>query len=76
MGKNKSRKCVISYLRCLECGREFPIPRRDCSAREKGHIKDIWCPFCRAERKFVENNDNEYYSKRFERSYDEVREQG
>lgn len=37
----------ISYFVCPECGNKFPIPRPKSMRREKNHIKDLWCPFCR-----------------------------
>ena len=41
----------------MECGLIFPIPRKKSAAREKGHIKDIWCPSCEKIRKFFEIRD-------------------
>lgn len=40
--------------RCPVCGNLFPIPRAVGYQRKYGHPKDIWCPFCKAERTFTE----------------------
>ena len=50
----------ISYLRCNDCGKSFPIPRKKNSRRENGHIKDLWCPFCMEVKKMVEYKSNQY----------------
>lgn len=51
------RNYTISYCICPECSCNFPIPRKKNQYREKGHIKDIWCPFCKKINKFVEHRD-------------------
>ena len=53
--KNRRRNFEIHYLTCSECGNKFPIPRKFGAFREKGHIKDIWCPYCKKIQKFEEN---------------------
>ena len=52
----KRTNMFTSYLKCSECGKQFPIMRSKGYKREKGHIKDLWCPFCKSESKFKENN--------------------
>lgn len=49
MKKRKGLKITtyISHCECPKCGNYFPIPRMPHHAREKGHQKDIWCPFCK-----------------------------
>ena len=37
---------TINDFVCPECGQTIPLPRRKGKVREKGHIKDLWCPFC------------------------------
>lgn len=37
----------LSSLVCLECGNIFTIPRKSRKHRCDGHIKDLWCPFCK-----------------------------
>ena len=43
-----------STLICPVCGNTFPIMRNHGQHRERGHIKDVWCPFCKVDRKFQE----------------------
>ena len=50
----KRNDYLIMYYRCNSCGREFTIPRHKGSLRGKNHIKDLWCPWCKANTKFVE----------------------
>lgn len=57
----KQRYMDLSTFICPECGKTFPIMRPHGKHREKGHIKDIWCPFCKAERKFLEISKKDYY---------------
>lgn len=51
----------LSMLVCPECGNTFPIMRNHGQHRKRGHIKDIWCPFCKTDRKFVEVGRGDYY---------------
>lgn len=46
----KKKRVTIEIYICPECGLKFPIPRE--RRREKGHIKDIWCPICKKTQKF------------------------
>lgn len=50
----KQRFMDLSMLICPECGKSFPIMRNHGQRRERGHVKDIWCPYCKADRKFKE----------------------
>ena len=50
----KQRFMDKSELICMTCGNRFPIMRNHGKPRERGHIKDIWCPFCKQDRKFQE----------------------
>lgn len=45
--KGHNMICYESDLICPECGRQFPIPRRLSQSRKKGHIKTVWCPYCK-----------------------------
>lgn len=57
MARNKRswiRDTHISHMHCPECGGVVPIPRSRFGEREKGHIKDMWCPFCKKEVKMKE----------------------
>ena len=39
-------KTKISNFYCTECNYSIPLPRSR-KQREKGHIKDVWCPKCK-----------------------------
>lgn len=62
----RSGRTSLSYttseLICPECGGVVPIPRRRGSQRERGHIKDFWCPYCRKEVKMKEKQFNNWES--------------
>ena len=47
-------KYEISKFICPECNGVFPLPRQKSCRREKGHIKDLWCPFCKKKVKTLE----------------------
>ena len=55
----KQRYMDLSTFVCPVCNKTFPIMRNHGKQREKGHIKDIWCPYCRQERKFLEIRDGD-----------------
>lgn len=57
------RRCYIklSTFVCSECGAELQLPRRHGQLRTKGHIKDIYCPVCKDERKFKEYTYKQCY---------------
>lgn len=52
-GSLRSGRVPISNLRCTCCDNIFPIPR--IFAKEKNHIKDLWCPNCKQITKHLEN---------------------
>lgn len=56
----KQRFMDLSMMICPECGKSFPIMRNHGQHRERGHIKDIWCPFCKEDRKFMEIRKRDY----------------
>lgn len=49
-----------SYFVCMECGMVIPLPRKHGKRRERGHIKDIYCPGCKKETKFRERRNGDY----------------
>lgn len=51
----------MSTFVCPECGFEMQLPRKHSKLREKGHIKDIYCPGCKAVRKFKEYTYKQCY---------------
>ena len=56
----KQRFIDISTCICKVCGFKMPIPRNHGNPREKGHIKDLWCPRCKIQTKFVEVPKGDY----------------
>lgn len=44
----------ISNFICPTCGGGFPLPRAKSMRREKGHVKDLWCPYCKDRVKTIE----------------------
>lgn len=61
MACNKRKPMVMSLFVCPECGLEMPLPRIHGSQREKGHIKDLYCPICKDTMKFMEYGYKESY---------------
>ena len=49
----------ISNFVGIDCGTVIPLPRVS-RQREKGHIKDIWCPMCQRMHHFTEYKQNEF----------------
>ena len=52
---------IVDFV-CPECGNKFPIPRPNNKRREKGHIKDLWCPFCEKVVKMKEVKPKEIHT--------------
>ena len=50
----RGNKYEISTFLCPECGGAFPLPRPKSMRRGKGHVKDLWCPFCKKTVKTIE----------------------
>ena len=50
----RKQKFMITHFYCNDCGTEIPLPRRIGRMRERDHVKDIWCPKCKAIKKFTE----------------------
>lgn len=43
------KKFTVSKMICTNCGREgIPIPRKTSKARERGHLKELYCYNCKA----------------------------
>jgi len=57
----RANKFEVSYFKCPECEKLFPLPRPRSKRREKGHVKDLWCPFCKKEVKTIEYRDMDVY---------------
>lgn len=52
---------VLSQCICPVCGTEISVPRIHNQQRKNGHIKDLYCPICKAERKCREVKYNQFY---------------
>lgn len=52
---------ITSTLICPKCGRKFPIPRWRGRARKRGHIKTVWCPYCRKMEDMREYRYGDFY---------------
>lgn len=63
--KKYNRNINISNLICPDCKNTFPIPRINGNSRNKGHIKTIWCPFCKKERNMIEYRIGDIYKNYF-----------
>jgi hypothetical protein len=44
---------ILEKYECEICKNIFPIPRKQASQRERDHIKDIYCPFCKKKTKHI-----------------------
>lgn len=53
-------KFEISNFICPECRNKFPLPRQKSKRRSKGHIKDLYCPFCKKVVKTMEIRPDDY----------------
>ena len=51
----------VSYFICPNCNNKFPLPRINGKTRERGHIKDLWCPYCKEVVKTLEVRDRDVY---------------
>ena len=58
----KRRYMEQSIFICPGCGKQIPLMRKGNRPREKWHIKDIWCPFCKMEQKFMEIRHGDWYT--------------
>lgn len=48
------RQISISDFYCKSCNNKISLPRLKHGQREKLHIKNIYCPFCKKQQKFYE----------------------
>lgn len=49
------KNICISEMYCTKCGKQgISIPRNKGDKRKGGHLKKIYCPYCREETNFVE----------------------
>lgn len=53
-----------SEFYCTKCGNKgIPIVRRAGRGREAGHLKKLWCIYCKEEHNFCETKEFTHYSK-------------
>lgn len=57
----QANKYSISKFICPECKKIFPLPRLQSKKRKKGHIKDLWCPYCHHVVKTMEIRTGDAY---------------
>ena len=63
MGKNKNQNCLLSDFYCVHCGNKgIPIMRKAGHGREAGHLKKIYCLYCKQERNHVECKPFTHYT--------------
>lgn len=64
------RNYVISYFMCTNCGHEtIPLPRLANNKKHWGHLKKMYCPFCKQEYnafEIVNDYDKEVFYQLFE----------
>ena len=54
----------LSSFYCTECGREgLPVFRKKGQLRQGGHLKNLYCIYCKAEHNFVEITGKGTYTK-------------
>lgn len=51
MGKQKASSTI---LLCPECKKRFKIWRKTSKQKKKGHVKHMFCPYCRQTVGFIE----------------------
>lgn len=57
----RGRHFSISQFKCTQCSREgIPISRKQSNQRESGHLKKIYCLYCREETNHEEIRDFDY----------------
>lgn len=49
------RGYALSKMYCVNCGKEgIGVNRKTGQFREAGHLKNLWCPWCKAEHNMAE----------------------
>lgn len=57
MSKHVRKSFTISRFKCPDCDNEMYVSRGLDKQRENGHIKDIWCPYCKEVKKMTEQKN-------------------
>ena len=45
---------MISFMECRVCKEKTPIQRKRGHSRKRGHIKTMWCPWCKQVTQHIE----------------------
>ena len=61
MKKYQNKRVKMSSFVCPDCNKVILMLPRNHNRREKGHIKDLFCPWCKDVRKCLEIRDMETY---------------
>ena len=63
-------KYLASHFYCTQCGNEgIPVQRKKGQERETGHLKRLYCIYCKEEVNHVEIKENDLYT------YEDFREE-
>ena len=66
----KQTRLASTDLICLECGYVTSIVRSGDRLKDDEHIKDMYCPMCKDDRKFLELKDASIFWHRYNLSED------
>lgn len=76
----KQSVTICDELYCVNCGNKgIPIMRKTKRERPSGHLKRLWCPYCKKEFNHVQCNEFTHYTHQdflFEKMYDNFDEDG
>jgi phage FluMu protein Com len=61
MSNGKARSFVLRVFKCPGCGRLQTAPKGWES--EPGHIKDMYCPFCKEVQKFIQYDTDRIFTR-------------
>lgn len=50
----KKRNVTERRFKCSECGAIMTAYKSSARRTADGHIKTMWCPWCKAEKQFVQ----------------------
>lgn len=57
----RGRHFTISQFKCTQCGNiGIPISRKQSRQREQGHLKKLYCIYCKEETNHVEIRGCDY----------------
>lgn len=56
----RGKNIAMSDMYCVKCGGHMTVPRSRRQTREKSHLKDMYCPYCKVESKFREVREKDF----------------